>query len=382
MVGEAKGEKIWNDGEKSVIKAGIMAVVMENQKHPEYQNLVNVYNFLSEMCMEQPDKTMLMDTFLEGLPKNHPAVSAFAPARIAPSKTRASFFTSALNTLNIFTDSYIASMISSTDISAEELGSNRIILYCILPDEKVTMYGLCSLFVNQIYMGLVECADARGGQLKNRVNFILDEFGNFSQIPNFGGFLTVGGGRKIRFNLFLQSFAQLNEKYGDNTAQNILDNCYVWNYLKTSNDVTAEKISKKIGNYTTTNFSESNSSNGGSSNISTSSSMNLSARPLLTSDEILRINRPYLLVMCSGKQPAMTQAPDLSKWYFNQMLGMGDEEFNRKLREEREKERIEKPVQEVKLWDIADVTKEVKKILEEEKRAELERQRAERFRHI
>lgn len=156
----------------------------------------------------------------------------------------------------------------------------------------------------------------------------------------------------------------------------------MWNYLKTSNDITAEKISKKIGNYTTTNFSESNSSNGGSSNISTSSSMNLSARPLLTPDEILRINRPYLLVMCSGKQPAMTQAPDLSKWYFNQMLGMGDEEFNRELREEREKERIEKPVQEVKLWNIADVTREVKKILEEEKRAELERQRAERFRHI
>ena len=39
----------------------------------------------------------------------------------------------------------------------------------------------------------------------------------------------------IRFNLFVQSFSQLNEKYGDNTAQNILDNCYVWNYLKTSN---------------------------------------------------------------------------------------------------------------------------------------------------
>lgn len=152
LVGEAKGEKIWNDGEKSVIKAAIMAVVMENKDHPEYQNLVNVYNFLSEMCMEQPDKTMLIDTFLEGLPKNHPAVSAFAPARIAPSKTRASFFTSALNTLNIFTDSYIASMIASTDITAEQLGTGRTALFCILPDEKVTMYGLCSLFVNQIYM--------------------------------------------------------------------------------------------------------------------------------------------------------------------------------------------------------------------------------------
>lgn len=110
--------------------------------------------------------------------------------------------------------------------------------------------------------------------------------------------------------------------------------------------------------------------------------MNLAARPLLTSDEILRINRPFLLVMCSGKKPAMTQAPDLSKWYFNKMYGLGDEEHNRKLRERREAERTENKVEEVKLWDIADVTKEVKKMMDEEKRAELERQRAERFRNF
>lgn len=174
----------------------------------------------------------------------------------------------------------------------------------------------------------------------------------------------------------------MNEKYGDNTAQIILDNAYIWCYLKTSSDTTAEKISRRIGNYTTTNFSESNSSNGGSSNISTSSSMNLGARPLLTPDEILRINRPYLLVMTSGKMPAMTNAPDLSKWYFNKMYGMGNEEHNRKLREDREKARKVNEVQQLELWDIADVTREVKKMMDEEKRAELERQRAERFRNF
>ena len=110
--------------------------------------------------------------------------------------------------------------------------------------------------------------------------------------------------------------------------------------------------------------------------------MNLSARPLLTSDEILRINRPFLLVMTSGKMPAMMQAPDLSKWYFNKMYGMGDEEHNRQLREKREAERKINEVTELKLWDIADVTKEVKKMMDEEKRAELERQRAERFRNF
>ena len=33
--------------------------------------------------------------------------------------------------------------------------------------------------------------------------------------------LTVGGGRKIRFNIFLQSFSQLESKYGREGAENI-----------------------------------------------------------------------------------------------------------------------------------------------------------------
>ena len=105
LVGEVGNrEAIWINGEKSVEKAGIMAVVTENTENKQYQNLPNVYNFIAEMCKEQDDKTMLMDTFLTTLPDSHPAVASFAAARIAPSKTRASFFTSALATLSIFID--------------------------------------------------------------------------------------------------------------------------------------------------------------------------------------------------------------------------------------------------------------------------------------
>ena len=181
----------------------------------------------------------------------------------------------------------------------------------------------------------------------------------------FGGFLTVGGGRGIRFNLFVQSFSQLNEKYGDNTAQNILDNCYVWNYLKTSNEVTAEKISKKLGTYTTSSWSESNSSSGGP--VNKSNSMNLIQRPLLTTDEILRIERPYLLSMCSGLDPAMTYSPDLSKWHFNKILGLGSKGWNTKVREYRENNRQIRRITPLKLWNIAEETKEFKKVLKEKK---------------
>lgn len=188
-------------------------------------------------------------------------------------------------------------------------------------------------------------------------------FGNFSAIPNFGGFLTVGGGRKIRFNLFLQSFSQLNSKYDENTAQNILDNCHIWCYLKTANDTTAEKISKKLGTYTCSSYSESNSSSGGA--VNKSKSMSLTQRALLTPAEVLRINRPYLLVMFSGVNPAMTKAPDLSKWLFNRLLSLGDEEFCSKVRIIREYARLEQEDTDIEIWNI---DKSIKEELESKSR--------------
>lgn len=167
----------------------------------------------------------------------------------------------------------------------------------------------------------------------------------------------------------MQSFSQLNEKYGDNTAQNILDNCYVWNYLKTSNETTAEKISKKIGTYTTTSWSESSdkkSDNGGSN------SMNLISRALLTPDEILRLQRPFLLVMCSGTEPAITNAPDLSRWNFNKLLGLGDKNWNILIRQKREDARNLREITPLELWDIDKQTMELK---QRKKEKELEERR-------
>lgn len=174
----------------------------------------------------------------------------------------------------------------------------------------------------------------------------------------FGGFLTVGGGRGIRFNLFIQSFSQLNDKYGDNTAKNILDNCHCWNYLKTSNFETAEMISKKIGTYTCSTWSTSNSSSGGA--VNRSNSMNLSQRALLTTDEVLRMQRPALLVMVSGENPAITNSPDLHLWYFNETLGLGNPEWNTNIRDIREKSRKIREIHPQKFWNIDKITKERK----------------------
>lgn len=108
---------------------------------------------------------------------------------------------------------------------------------------------------------------------------------------------------------------------------------------------------KNYGTYTTSSWSESNSSSGGA--VNRSSSMNLSQRSLLTPDEVLRIERPYLLVMLAGNNPAMNNSPDLHKWFYNDVLGLGTPEWCTKVRDLREYERLERKLETVKYWQIA-----------------------------
>jgi type IV secretion system protein VirD4 len=347
---DSKMERIWKDGEMSIIAGSIMAVVYENKDRPEVQNLTNVYTFISEMCRSDYSD-MPINRYIEDLDESHPASKIFNIARIAPEKTRGSFFTSALATLKLFTSQSIYTMTCKSDFNIKDTGKLKRAIYIILPDERITYYSLASLFVNQQYVSLVETADMRGGELENRTNFILDEFGNFTTIPGFANMLTVGGGRKIRFNMFLQSFSQLESKYSKDGASNILDNCQTWIYLKTASIETANKIMKKLGNYTTSSYTKS-SSYGKSGNGSSSESMNLISRPLLTEDEILRIERPYILIIQSGSYPAIKKMPDLSKWYFNELFGLGDVDFNRKIREERENTRQVYELEKIQLWGI------------------------------
>ena len=351
---DAHGERIWSDGEASIIAAAIMAVVYDNQNNPEYQNLTNVYYFISEMC-KSGDGELPLNKYVKGLKPNHPARSLLGISQVAPSKTRGSFFTAALTTLRLFTNPYICDMTSTSDFTIEEFCSNKTAIFIILPDEKVTYYSLASLFVNQLYELIVNIADARGGRLLRRVNFNLDEFGNFMVINAFATKLTVGGGRGCRFNLYVQSMAQLEDKYGREVYPTIIGNCHVWVYLQADDPETQKLMSEKLGNYTVASSSQSTQYSGsGISPGNMTASTNLTGRPLLTPDEVGKIKRPYSLVM-SREYPAILNAPDLSKWYFNQMFGLGDPEHNRKVREERENRRpIRNCNGEMALWGIWD----------------------------
>lgn len=353
LVGEAKGEKIWTNGEASTIACAIMAVVYDNREGEKrkYQTLTNVYYFIAEMCKPIGKKMPIVE-YVKVLPDNHPAKPLVAISEIAPERTRGSFYTAALTTLKLFTSSYLNAMTKESDYNPKDLGREKLALFLVLPDERTTYYSIASILVLQHYIQLVDESDGRGGRLRKRVNFLLDEFGNFAAIPSFDALLTVGRGRGMRFNLFLQDFAQLENKYDEKVAKIIKGNCQVWDYLQSDDNDTLKVISEKMGNYTTSSYSLSGQT-AKYQNPSTSASTNLIGRPLLMPEEIKSISRPYSLVT-SREAPAIMYSPDLSKWNFNKMLGLGNPDHNNKARDYRDKirpERITKyQAEKIELW--------------------------------
>lgn len=352
LVGDnTSGEKIWENGEKSIIAAAILCVVVDNAARPQYQNLTNVYWFVAEMCKAVGNKTPMQE-YVKKLRPGHPARALLSISDVAPSRTKGSFYTSALTTLRLFTSRAIYSITHTSDGNIADMGKKKQALFFLLPDEKTTYYPIASLMVSQLYELLVHQSDERGGRLLNRVNFVLEEFGNFTKIQDLTNKLTVAGGRGMRFHFFLQSLEQLTEKYSKETASIVKSNCQSWIYLQADDKETLSEVCEKLGKYTCSGYQLS-SQHGRYVNPSSSSTVSLVARELLTTDEIRRVSRPYQIVI-SRSHPAMMVSPDLSQWYFNRMLGLGDKEHNRKVREEREHKRpvVTKVKEEIPLWNI------------------------------
>ena len=365
LVGEPPehGDKLWNDGEAATLAASIMAVCYDNQDHPEYQNLTNVFYFITEMCSEYRG-ALPLQFYIDSLPEDHPAKILLAATKVAAMRTRSSFYVSAIMTLKLLTIPAINQMTNASDFDIEKLieEGKKVIVYLCLPARDKTYFPLASLVLRQLSDLIDYAADEKyGGRVPVRWNFVDDELGNFTKITNMRQQTSFGTGKGIRHFMFIQSYAQLDDVYGEKVSQIIQDNADIKIYLRSPNPTTKKKISEDLGNYTTRSYSKSNNTpsgtfrNGGSDGESS----NLMGRPLLYPDEVGKLKRPYSLVM-SDSDPAIMYAPDLSQYAMNEFLGMGDEEHNNRLRQKKAEEhkKNERPHNsKMELWGIWNVWK-------------------------
>lgn len=200
--------------------------------------------------------------------------------------------------MNIFDDINVANVTSTSDFEFNELGKEPVALYVIVPDEDKTYFTLVTIIVGLLYRDLVKLANStEKKKLPYEIDFILDEFANCPPLADIEAIVSVARSRGMHFHFFIQSFSQLDNVYGKEVAQIILDNCGLV-YLKTNTQETAEAISKRLGKKTI----ESNSVRQSMSlmNYNGDKSTNLIGRDLMTPEEIKQLHYKTIIFPIIG----------------------------------------------------------------------------------
>ena len=168
-----------------------------------------------------------------------------------------------------------------------------IAIFMVTPDYDSSNHVIASIFVRQLYYILAKNASlARGNKCHREVIFLLDEFGNMPAIEGMSNIITVCLGRNIRFNLVIQAYPQLKNKYGDDAAT-IEGNCGNTIYVLTNNYDTAQEVSKKLGESTINSTSRS----GKGLSTDKSKTEGVDNKHLLTPNELMELKEGESVVI-------------------------------------------------------------------------------------
>lgn len=124
------------------------------------------------------------------------------------------------------------------------------VIFLSYKDEESLHYSIISLFLSNLYTELIATARTKSSRLDRPFYFLLDEFGNLPKFNDFDKVISACGGRNIWFLLILQSYAQLNNVYGAETAEIIKDNMNVHMFFGTNNPQTKRAFSDECGRKT------------------------------------------------------------------------------------------------------------------------------------
>ena len=308
-----KDQPTWEEGARNLIFGLVLAFCEDciaGKMDEKQLQLFNVYHNVTKYCSE--DTTALKQYLLEGRDEFSKVRGLVNTVLITSDKTLTSYLSEVNSYMQQLSDDGILSMTSENDIDIANMDESPNALFVIVPDERFTRHRFVTLFLTQTYKELVEKANTnlRKKQtdtaiLKRRAYYILDEFANLPKMENIEGMVTVGRSRGIRYLFVLQSFSQLNAKYGKDVADILKSNCNVKLFIGSDDAETRKEFSELCGQKKVKNFSVNTSAeNPASSNTGASN------QPLITPGMLERLNgdeKGDAIVSVRGYEPIWTR---------------------------------------------------------------------------
>lgn len=278
---------------------------------PPKRHIVSVFKLIQDMMAPSPvENRSLFQILMDKLPENHKAKWFAGAALNSGDQAMASVLSTAMSRLNAFLDSEMEQILCfDSTMDTESFCTKKSAIFLVLPEEDNTKYFMVSLFLQQLYREMLMIADEHGGKLPNRVMLFADEIGTIPKVESMEMMFSAGRSRRISMVPIIQSFAQLEKKYGKEGSSIIIDNCQDILFGGFApNSESAEILSKALGNRTVLSGSVSRGKH------DPSQSLQMMGRPLMSPDELKTLPKGNFILAKTGCCPMRTQLPLFLKW--------------------------------------------------------------------
>lgn len=245
----------WEEGAQDYLYGCVLAM-LEDSLNPELgmtKEKFNFFNLYKIATFRDPDAEAPFETvrkyLLQGRDEATSVVPNLTSAVINNSPNTTKSYIGVLNgKISFMNDIGMAYLTSQSDISFDDFTSKPTAFFLIIPDDREERHNLAILCLSQLYKRLVDKANSyHDKKLPKHVYFILEEFGNLPPIPKFDSMITVSRGRNILYEMAVQSYTQLETKYGPDASKTIIGNCNAQIFIGTDDQPTRESFSKMCG---------------------------------------------------------------------------------------------------------------------------------------
>ena len=300
----------WDNMSELLLKALIYYLLATRPM--EEQNLASCAELVRAANSNGGDSNLLSD-LINKLPYDHPARMNYKSVEIASDKTYQSILSSLQSALGKFDSKEIADVTSTNTINFEDIATKKTALYVVSSDTHAAYDFLLTIFFSQMIQHLYDFADKNGGKLPIQTFFILDEFANIGQIPDFDKKISTSRSRGISFSVILQNLDQLKSIY-EKSYETIIGNCDTHVFLGSNSYATVEYFSKELGEKTITHNSKSVNRDNDARKKGYSESDQIMARALMTPDELRRMDNNECIIFEKGLKPIKAK----KFWWFQQ----------------------------------------------------------------
>lgn len=247
---------------------------------------------------------------LEHKNPNHIAVKYYKDYHSGAGKTLKSIIVTLASKLEKFNLDAIEGITKTDELELDKLGTEKIALFAIIPDNNTDFNFLVSILYTQIFQVLYYKADYEyGGALPIPVHFVMDEFANVALPNDFEKILSTMRSRNISVSIILQNLSQLKALFEKNW-ESIIGNCDEFLYLGGNEQSSYKYVSELLGKETIDTNTYGRST-GHSGNYSTNYQQ--TGRELLTQDEVRMLDNDSAILLIRGEKPIFDKKYDILK---------------------------------------------------------------------